>query len=51
MITGSVVSYNDPMPGVNVYLHSGDAKVSEKAKNFLKHAVTDPKGKYKFTNI
>jgi hypothetical protein len=50
-ITGQILSYNDPMPNVNVYLHSGDAKITEKGKNFLKNVATDPKGIYKFTDI
>ena len=50
-IKGKVLSYQDPMPNVNVYLHSGDTQISEKSKHFLQVTETDPQGVYHFTNI
>lgn len=34
-ITGHVLSYQDPMPNVKVYLHAHDSDIKEKNKNFL----------------
>lgn len=50
-IKGSVLSYTDPMPNVNVYLHSGDSAITEKNKNFLQNVQTDSQGVYKFSNV
>jgi hypothetical protein len=50
-ISGTVLSYNDPMPNVNVYLHPIDAAITDKSKNALQQSETNPQGIYKFTNV
>ncbi|CDW74259.1 nodal modulator 1-like [Stylonychia lemnae] len=50
-VSGKILNYNDPMPNVSVYIHQGDQKIQEKAKDALKSVKTDPQGVYKFTDI
>jgi hypothetical protein len=50
-IEGQVLSYNEAMPNVKVYLHPGKTAIADKSKNFLKQAESDPQGAYRFQNI
>lgn len=50
-ISGKVLSYNEPVPNVSVFLHQGDRKIVDKSKGALSSIVTDSQGAYKFTKI
>lgn len=50
-ISGQVLSYNEAMPNVKVYLHAGTGKIADKSSNSLKKTETDPQGAYRFVNI
>ena len=50
-ISGRVLSYNDPVPNVSIFLHNNEAHITDKAKNSLRQTTTNSNGDYKFSNV